>query len=118
MIHELIQGGHCEYLALQPQQELPHVFTPLAESTPVDAGDDLIRRPAFRHMLLALGLQFLDAGDLVSGCSVVTRDFCLDNDNRFHLVRDTKVRRLAKSRNPFGTPCLPIGYPPLPMLAP
>src|SRR5712692_10367474 len=58
-------------------------------------------------MPVSLRLQFLDTGDLVTGRTIVTRDFRLDDDHRGDFIRNTKIWGLPKAWYPLGT----FGFP-------
>jgi hypothetical protein len=76
---------------------LPHIFTPLAESPPIDTGDDFITCTPRSYMLVSLRLEFLDPGDLIAGCAIITGDFRLNDDYGGDFIRDTKIWRLPES---------------------
>ena len=48
-------------------------------------------------MLVSLRLKFLDTGDLVTGCAIITGDFRLDDDYWGDFIRDTKIWCLPES---------------------
>jgi len=97
-VHDKLVERRCgENLPIKAEEHLPHIFTPLAESPPIDTGDDFITCTARSHMLIALRLKFLDTGDLVTGCAVITGDFRLDDDHWGDFIRDTKIWCLPES---------------------
>jgi len=62
-------------------------------------------------MLVALRLKFLDTGDLVTGCAIITGDFCLNNDHWGDFIRDTKIWCLSKAWEPLSTFGFPVRDP-------
>jgi len=71
---------------MKTQEHLSHIFAALAETPPINTGDDFIRGAASSNMLVALRLQLLDARDLVARCAIITGDFGLDDNDGGDLI--------------------------------
>jgi hypothetical protein len=83
----------------------------LPKPTAINTCNYLITRATGRNVLVSLSLQFLDPSHFVTGCAVIACDFSLDYGNRAYLIRDTEVRGLPKTGNPFRPPGLSVRYP-------
>ena len=110
MGNKLIQCSHSKNLSIQSQQHLTHVLTPLPEAAAIDASNNLIVRPPFRDMLVALGFQLLDPCHFISGSAVVTCYLCLNYYSRMNLIWNAEIWRLPKSRYSLGALCLSECY--------
>ena len=77
---QLVERRCGEHLPIKAEEHLPHIFTPLAESSPIDIGNDFITCTARCYMLVALRLKFLNTGDLVLGCAIISSDLCCNNN--------------------------------------
>src|SRR5690349_17704041 len=89
-VHDQLVERRCgENLPIKAEEHLPHIFTPLAESPPINTGDDFITCTPRSDVVVALRLKFLDTCYLVTGCAIITGDFRLDDDHWSDFIRDT-----------------------------
>src|SRR5262245_55775448 len=58
-------------------------------------------------MLVALRFEFLDTGDLITCCAIITGDFRFDDDHGGDFIGDTNMWCLSKAWEPLST----IGFP-------
>src|SRR5262245_25034375 len=102
MRNELIECGQGEHLATGRNQHLAHVIATDAESTSIDAGNQLVSTFAGSLTVIAHLGEILNASDLVSRCAVITGNLRFNNRSRGQFSWHEKVWGLFKARNTFG----------------
>lgn len=96
MFDELIKRLEREDLAPGREDHLFHVFTTNAETSPADAGDDLIswvvRRPTGKTQFA----EVLNAGHLIPSGAVVFGNLRFNDDLRVKLARNNEIGSLIE----------------------
>ncbi len=108
--YQMVRCGRGKHLPLQTNQQLTHILTPLAKATAINACDNLITSLPRGYVRVSLGLQLLDAGNLVPSSAIFARDLGLNNNDGTHLVRNTRIRGLSESWDPLSAPGFSIGH--------